>query len=138
LTSPIRVELTYKFEDEILMVKKIPKKDKPTYAVYSSPIPANTVLFYLRIKDWRSLSVSGATSSPLILPEQESEDIAVIFSFAGQGGRPYSTPYEDVTMGEIRFPNAKVSRFYVGTTPDPDNTGQDGLRIYIPYLSKAV
>lgn len=136
LTEQLRLELSYKFDENFFSVKKIFDGRKPEYEFYKFSLPPKTCLFFLRIKDWYSLDDnSGDSESSLVLPTPEEKSIAVIFSFIGENGQPLSPPkYSDGMMGCIDLPEKELNKFCIGATVDPENNEQNNILILFPYI----
>lgn len=134
-TEAVRLELSYKFDENLFSVKKIFDGRKPEYEFYKFPLPPKTCLFFLRIKDWYSLDDdAGDSGSPLVLPTPGEKSIAVVFSFVGENGQPLSPPeYSDVNMGCINLPEKPLDKFCIGAFPDSKNNEVNNILILFPY-----
>lgn len=137
LDSPIGIDISYKFEDSLLEVKKVVNgKVEPEF--YKVPLPISDVLFFIRIKDWYSLDDAKPSDNPLALtPPAQSNNVAVIFSFLGPNGLPFM-PKNYVCsdgMGTIALPEDSLKTFCIGIASDPNNSEINDFAIYIPYPS---
>ncbi len=138
LEEPVKIELSYKFNDNLFSVKKIIDGRKPAYEFYKVSVPPQTCLFYLRIKDWHLLDDASHSPNPLVLNlSGNCNSIAVIFSFLDKNERPLSPPeYSDTLMGCIDLPEKKLKRLCIGVAPDPNNNESNNIVIMLPLLAK--
>jgi hypothetical protein len=134
LTTPVHLELSYKFEDSLLEVEKI-ISGKKERAFYDVKIPISSCLFYIRIKQWQSLDVAQYPENPLVLdPSTKGDSVAIIFSFIGPNGKPFSPGY-DCLMGMIDIPENPLKRFCIGIAADDGSTNPNDISVYIPLPS---
>lgn len=132
LTDPMSLDVSYKFQDSLLEVKKI-IDGKTEREFYKIPLPISNYLFIIRIKDWHLLDDAEPSDSPLVLVPP-SDSVAITFSFAGANGLPFQAPqYRCVDgMGAISI-SEPLSDFCIGIAidenPDPDN----GFLLQIPF-----
>ncbi len=138
LNDPINLDVSYKFQDNLLEVKKIiAGKVQPEF--YDVPVPISNCLFFIRIKDWRSLDDDQPSNSPLVLiPPAESNNVAIIFSFLGENGLPF-IPAGYVCpngMGTIALPEDLLKTFCIGIADDKNNMDANSFNIYIPFSPK--
>jgi hypothetical protein len=132
LSTPISLDVSYKFQDGLLEVKKIinGKIDREFYKV---SLPISTCLFIIRIKDWSLLDNAKTSSSPLLLtPPSPNKSVAIIFSFFGTNGLPIAPKGYDCVMGIIDLPEAPLDKFCIGIAEDPNNNEINGFTIEIP------
>jgi len=132
----IRIELSYKFQDELFSIKRITKGEKDRYEFHKISLPATTCLFYLRIKDWEELDDDDGTSyNPLVLtPPINIKNVAIIFSFIGVNGQPLCPPeYSDIMMGCIDLPEQNLKNFCIGISSDSKNNQPNNIVIMFPF-----
>lgn len=133
LMESVRLELSYKFAEDLFSVKKIYDGRRPEYEFYKIPVPPQTCLFLLRIKDWTHLEDSDPSHSPLTLTPPSTPSVALIFSFLNEDGAPLSPPeYSDMMMGCIALPEAVLNRFCIGIAPDSNNRETNNIMIAFP------
>lgn len=136
LQEPINLELSYKFQDDFFSIKKIRKGKKPEYEFYKVLTPPVECLFYLKIKDLNSLDDvnQDSVSQLILLPPDNSNSVAVVFSFLNAGGTPLAPPkYSGMLMGCIDLPEQRFDKLCIGICPDPDNNEAEGIVIMFPY-----
>jgi hypothetical protein len=138
LDEPISLDLSYKFPDSLLEVKKIvAKKVQPEF--YDVTLPISNCLFFIRLKDWRSLDDAKPSKSPLVLmPPDQSDNVVIVFSFLGANGLPF-VPAGYVCpmgMGIIALPEDPLKTFCIGIADDSNNTDTNGFNVYIPLPVK--
>lgn len=135
LTDPITLDVSYKFQDALLEVKKV-VNGKPDRTFYKTPHPISNLLFMIRIKDWHLLDDDQQSDSPLVLtPLSTGDSVAIIFSFLGDNGLPF-VPAGYVCpmgMGTIDLPEDPLKKFCIGLAPDPTNNNKNGFSIQIPF-----
>lgn len=134
LTDPLTLDVSYKFEDSLLEVKKT-VNGKTEREFYKIPLPVSNCLFFIRIKDWNSLDDAKTSSSPLVLtPPNQSGSVVIIFSFLGENGLPFVPPQFSIEgMHTIDVPENPLSTFCIGIGEDPNNTSANGFEIHIPF-----
>lgn len=134
LANSINIDISYKFKDSILEIKKIIDK-KVEREFYKMPLPVSTHLFIIRIKDWSLLdSDDKKLHSPLILiPSSQNKSVAIIFSFFGINGQPIAPAEYSCTMGIIDLPENNLNKFGIGIVEDKDNNEINNFIIKIPY-----
>ena len=134
LTDPITLDVSYKFQDSLLEVKKM-VNGTPDPAFYKITLPVTTCLFLIRIKDWRLLDDATPSKSPLVLtPPSQSNSVAVIFSFLGANGQPIAPKEYSTIMGTIDLPEDPLKTFCIGIADDPTNNDPNGFLLQIPFL----
>ncbi|OGZ16508.1 MAG: hypothetical protein A3H76_04425 [Candidatus Lloydbacteria bacterium RIFCSPLOWO2_02_FULL_54_12] len=134
LADPISLDVSYKFQDSLLQVKKI-VNGKTEREFYKIPLPVSTCLFIIRIKDWHLLDDAKLSNSPLVLtPPSLSNSVAIVFSFLGANGQPIAPREYNCLMGTIDLPEDPLKTFCVGITEDPNNNESNGFIIQIPFL----
>lgn len=133
LDEPMRLDVSYKFQDSLLEVKKIIKgKVEPEF--YKIPLPVKDCLFIIKIKDWKLLDTAQNAECPLILtPPEGSSSVAIIFSFLGENGPPYKPQEYDCDMGVIDVPESPLNKFCIGIAKDSNNTSSNGFELCIPF-----
>ncbi|HUX35551.1 MAG TPA: hypothetical protein VMV71_00795 [Candidatus Paceibacterota bacterium] len=133
-TTPVSLDLSYKFLDSILELKKMDNgKIEPEF--YDVPIPISQCLFFLRIRDWRSqLEDDSPSKNPLVLtPPSEGKDAAVVFSFLAPNGRPPVPRGYECLMATITLPENPLNTFCIGVLNDANpNPNPNDFAIYIP------
>lgn len=135
LNEPIKLELSYKFQDDFFSIKKVYKGKKPDYEFHKISLPPKTCLFYLRIKDLDLLyNVEDPSENPLILtPPNGQNSVAIVFSFLGDNAQPLSPPeYSDMLMGCIDLPEKNLNKFCIGIAPDSQNNELNNIIIMFP------
>ena len=134
--SPTGIDISYKFGDNKLEVKKI-INGKIEREFYEVSIPISNPLFILKIKNWQSLDNSKNPDNPLILnPTKQSDSVAVVFSFLGVEGKPIAPKdYPPMEMGVIDLPETNFNKFCIGIT-DYNNNGDKDFAIEIPLINK--
>lgn len=135
LDNPMRLDVSYKFQDSLLEVKKIiDGKVEPEF--YKVPLPISNVLFFIQIKNWHLLDVAKPSNSPLILtPPSQNSSVVIIFSFLGTNGLPFTAKNYVCPngMGTIDLPETPLSKFCIGIADDTDDTDENGFKIGIPF-----
>ncbi len=93
-TNPTTLDISYKFPDSKLEVKEVVNgKTMRTFRDVSLPI--SSVLFMIRLKDWRTLDDDQPKPNPLVLtPPTNTNSVVVIFSFLGENGLPFANGYQ--------------------------------------------
>ncbi len=125
LTDPMSLDISYKFQDSLLEVKKL-INGKIEREFYKIPLPISNYLFIIRIKDWHLLDDVEQSDNPLVLTPP-SDSVAITFSFTADNGLPFQTPqyYCVEGMGAINLPEMPLGQFCIGIgedkNPDPDN-----------------
>jgi len=134
LNIPIGIDVSYKFLDSLLEVKKI-VDHKIEREFYDVVLPIQTCLFVVKIKDWKSLDISTAAKNPLILdPPTDDKGIAVVFSFLNNEGRPVTPKEYSSLMGVIDLPETfPMNKFCIGVSGDSSYM-KEGFRLEIPML----
>lgn len=134
-TDPITLDVSYKFQDSLLEVKKVVNgKPDPDRAFYNVTLPVTTCLFLIRIKDWHLLDDATPTASPLVLtPPSGGNSVAIVFSFLGADGHPIAPKEYNTLMGTIDLPEDPLKTFCIGIAEDPNNTDPNGFAIHIPF-----
>ncbi len=138
LDRPMSLDVSYKFPDSLLEVKKIIDGEKqPEF--YDVTLPISNCLFFIRIKNWHSLDDAKPSKSPLVLtPPVRSDSVAIIFSFLGENGLPF-VPMGYVGpngMGTIALPEDPLKTFCIGIADDSNNRDANGFNVYIPLPVK--
>ncbi len=139
LNKPIRLELSYKFKDQLFSIKRITKGEKNKYEFHKISLPVSTCLFYLRIKNWEVLDDDDGTlnSSLVLTPPTATKSIAIIFSFLGANGQsPCPSEYSDITMGCIDLPDQGLKNFCIGLSSDIQNNQENNIIIMFPVSAK--
>ncbi len=138
LDTPLSLDVSYKFPDSLLEVKKIVNK-KTEREFYKVPLPISEILFMIRMKNWELLDDDKASANQLVLtPPDSTNSVAIIFSFLGSNGLPFMpTGYQCPGMGTIAIPENPLSTFCIGIAPDPNNQDPNNFLIQIPF-SKTV
>lgn len=133
LEEPIGLDVSYKFQDSLLEVKKVvDSKIEPEF--YKIPLPVENCLFIIKIKNWHLLDTAQNPDRPLVLtPPNDNNRVAVIFSFVGANGLPFKPEEYDCVMGVIDLPEQPLSQFCIGIAEDPNNTSINGFEIHIPF-----
>jgi hypothetical protein len=135
LDNPMRLDVSYKFQDSLLEVKKIiDGKVEPEF--YKVPLPISNVLFFIQIKNWHLLDVAKPSSNPLILiPPSQSNSIVIIFSFLGANNLPFNVKNYICPngMGTIDLPETPLNKLCIGIADDIDDTDVNGFKIGIPF-----
>jgi hypothetical protein len=133
LTSPITLDVSYKFADSLLEVKKM-VNGKPDRAFYKITLPVTTCLFLIRIKDWHALDDATPSKSPLVLtPPSSGNSVAIVFSFLGANGQPIAPKEYNTLMGTVDLPEDPLKTFCIGIAPDPTNNEPQGFIVQIPF-----
>lgn len=135
LTGPITLDVSYKFQDALLEVKKM-VNGKPDRAFYKTTQPIANLLFMIRIKDWHLLNNDQPSANPLVLtPSSQDSKVAIIFSFLADNGLPFvPTGYVcPMGMGTIALPEDPLKTFCIGIADDPTNNADQGFQIQIPF-----
>lgn len=134
LPNPINLDISYKFVDSLLEVKKI-VNSKTEREFYKVPLPIQTCLFLIRIKDWQRLDdAPPQSSSPLVLtPPVTGNSVAVVFSFLGENGQPIAPKEYNCLMGTIDLPEGSLRTFCIGIANDPINKDSNGFLLQIPF-----
>ena len=133
LDQPINLDVSYKFQDSLLEVKKVVGgKIQPEF--YKIPIPIENCLFIIKIKDWHILDIAQQPDRPLVLtPPNGSRSVAIIFTFLGQNGLPFKPKEYDCLMGVVDLPEKPLDKLCIGIADDPTNTSVNNFEIYIPF-----
>ena len=134
-SDPVSLDVSYKFPDSLLEVKKI-VKGKTEREFYKVSLPVSDLLFMIRIKDWHLLDDDQPEPNPLVLTSPNgSSSVAVIFSFLGQNGLPFvPTGYEcPQGMGTITLPESPLDTFCIGIAAEPSNQDANGFLLQIPF-----
>ena len=133
LTSPISLDVSYKFQDSLFEVKKI-INGKVEREFYKIPLPISTCLFIIKIKDWHLLDDAEPSNIPLILKAPEStKSVAIVFSFLGANGLPVAPKEYDCLMGTIDIPEDPLKTFCIGIAEDRNPDDSLGFIIKIPF-----
>lgn len=132
LDNPISLDISYKFEDNLLEIKKVVNKIVER-EFHKMPIPVSTCLFIIRIKDWSLLDCDNKkTNSSLVLePPSQNKSAAIVFSFFGINGKPITHDYP-CNMGIIDLPENDLKQFGIGIAED-NNNELNNFIIKIPY-----
>lgn len=134
LNSPIQLDISYKFQDSTLELKKI-INGKPEREFYKIPVPIQTSLFILQIKDWHLLDDAKPSNQPLILaPPSQCNSVAIVFSFLGTDGQPIAPKEYSVPMGTIDLPESDLNKFCIGIAEDKSNNETNSFIIKLPFL----
>lgn len=136
LNHPIQLDISYKFQNSLLEVKKI-INEKTEREFYKISLPVKTALFVLRIKDWRLLDDAKSSKYPLILtPPNRGNSIAIVFSFLSASGQPIAPKEYPSSMGTVDLPETGIglNKFCIGITEDKTNNGTNGFIIELPFL----
>lgn len=133
LTDPVSLDISYKFQDSLLEVKKI-VNGKTEREFYKVRLPIETCLFLIRLKDWQTLDDAEPSVSPLVLtPPKPSGSVAVVFSFLGENGQPIAPKEYHCLMGTIDLPESPLKTFCIGIADDPTHTDSNGFLLQIPF-----
>lgn len=134
LDNPINLDISYKFNDNLLEIKKIVNK-KIEREFYKMPIPVSTYLFIIKIKNWNLLDFDDKKSNnPLVLKSPgKNKSVAIIFSFVGVNGEPITPKEYACTMGIIDIPKENFNKFCIGIAEDKNNIEINNFIIKIPY-----
>lgn len=132
-TEPITLDVSYKFNDSLLEVKKM-VNGKPDRAFYKITLPVTTHLFLIRIKDWHLLDDAAPSTNPLVLtPPGTGISVAILFSFLGANGQPIAPKEYNTMMGTIDVPEDPLKTFCIGIADDPTNNDPNGFLLQIPF-----
>lgn len=132
LKTPISLDISYKFKDSLLEVKKI-VNGRIDREFYKIPLPVSTYLFMIRIKDWNLLDGAMISSNPLVLtPPTQNNSVTIIFSFFGTNGQPIAPMEYDCVMRIIDLPENTLDKLCIGIAEDPTNTETNGFTIQLP------
>lgn len=137
-SDPTTLDISYKFEDSLLEVKEI-VNGKTERAFYNVPLPISGILFMIRIKDWQALDDDQPKPSPLVItPPTNTNSVAIMFSFLGENGLPFTTGgYQPVEgMGTIDLPESPLNKFCIGLAEDPSNNSANGFELMVPLPKK--
>lgn len=137
--EPVSFDISYKFEDSFLEIKKI-VNGKIEREFYKVPLPICDILFFIRIKDWHCLDDADTSLNPLILtPPSNDSSVAIVFSFLGTNGRPFTTKNYDFPngMGTIDLPETPLSQFCIGIAGDGSNTDTNNFSLQVPLEDKS-
>lgn len=138
LTNPITLDISYKFVDNLLEVKKI-VNSKTEREFYKVPLPIQTCLFLIRIKDWQQLDDAPQSSSPLVLtPPSTGNSVVVVFSFLSGNGQSIAPKEYNCIMGTIDLPESSLRTFCIGIANDPVNNDPNGFLLQIPFQNHIV
>ncbi|MDP3726093.1 MAG: hypothetical protein Q8R36_02755 [bacterium] len=133
LNFPMHLDISYKFQDNFLEVKKI-IDGKPEREFYNIPVPVLTSLFILQIKDWHLLDDAESPIQPLVLtPPSQCDSVAVVFSFLGADGQPIAPKEYSTPMGTINLPENGLDAICIGITEDKNNNETNSLIIKLPF-----
>ncbi len=136
--SPISLDVSYKFQDSLLEVKKVVNgKEQPEF--YDVPLPISNCLFIIKLKNWHTLDDAKLSKCSLVLtPTNQSKDVAVIFSFLGDNGLPFMPQgyYCPMGMATIDLPEHPLNKMCIGIADDANNTEANDFNIYIPFSAK--
>lgn len=134
LTISVRVEVSYKFQDDFFSVKVISRGQKPSHQFHKVEKPPTTCLFFIRIKDWEALDDDdGMSNSPLFLPSPAgTKSVALVFSFLGANGKPIAPPEYEGGMRCFDLPEPEFNKFCIGIYPDPNNLIAENFTIWFP------
>ena len=132
-TDPTTLDISYKFPDSKLEVKEI-VNGKTERSFYDVAIPISSVLFMIRLKDWRTLDDDQPKPNPLILkPPTNTNSVVIIFSFLGENGLPFANGYQPAEgMGTIDLPESSLHTFCIGLAEDPNNNSANGFELMVP------
>lgn len=136
LNNPIQLDISYKFLDSLLEVKKIINKIVER-EFYKISLPVKTPLFILKIKDWHLLDDAKLSKYPLILtPPNQVNSIAIVFSFLSANGQPIAPKEYSGPMGTIDLPETGIglNKFCIGIAEDKNNDGTNNFIIKLPFL----
>ena len=133
LKNPISLDISYKFIDSLLEIKKI-VDGKIIPEFYKIPIPISTPLFIIKIKKWHLLDDSKNSKNPLVISyNSQCENVAVVFSFIGANGQPIAPKEYSMLMGTIDLPEQDLNKFCIGIAEDKNNNYEKDFIIEIPY-----
>lgn len=133
LIDPITLDVSYKFGESLLEVKKM-VKGRPDRAFYKITLPVTTCLFLVRIKDRHLLDDAAPSKSPLVLtPPSTGDSVAIVFSFLDANGQPIAPKEYNTMMGTIDLPETPLQTFCIGIADDPNNTDPNGFLLQIPF-----
>jgi hypothetical protein len=137
LDVPISLEVSYKFKDRLLEIKKLVNK-KTEREFYKISVPVQSCLFILRVKDYTLYDQYSKKENLLILdpPHNGNKSIAIIFSFLGEHGSPFTHPdYNCGLMGMIDLPENELSNLCIGIAEDTQEYGNQDIQILFPVNS---
>lgn len=133
--EPTALDISYKFPDSKLEVKEV-VNGKTLRSFYDVPLPISSVLFMIRLKDWRTLDDDQPKPNPLMLtPPTNTNSVVAIFSFLGEGGLPFTGGgYQPIGGGmqTIDLPESPLDTFCIGLAEDPNNTSTNGFELMVP------
>ena len=134
LNNLIQLDISYKFQDSLLEVKKI-INGKPEREFYKIPVPISTSLFILQIKDWHLLDNTEPSILPLVLtPPNQCNSVAIVFSFLGADGQPIAPKEYSSPMGTIDLPENSLNKFCIGIAEDKSNNETNNFILKLPFL----
>lgn len=133
LTDPMGLDISYKFQDSLLEVKKI-IGGKIEREFYKIPLPISNYLFIVRIKDWHLLDDAEVSDSPLTLTPPD-DSVAITFSFCGENCLPFQAPQYHCTagMGTISLPESPLNQLCIGIAEDVNPDIINDFNLMIPY-----
>lgn len=136
LTDPMSLDISYKFADSLLEVKKI-INGKIEREFYKIPLPISNYLFIVRIKDWKTLDDAELSDNPLVLtpPSATNPSVAVTFSFLGENSLPFQAPQYQCPMGmrPTDLPESPLNKFCIGIGEDANPDPVNGFNLMVSY-----
>ena len=137
LNNPTSLEMSYKFKDRLLGIKRI-NDGRVEREFHKVPVPVKSCLFVLRIKDYSLYDKYNKNKNVLILnpPSLINKSIAIIFSFLGENGLPFSNPYSNCgAMGMINdLPEVELNKLCIGIAEDNQDFGDQDIQVLIPMF----
>jgi hypothetical protein len=137
----LSLDVSYKFQDGLLELKREVPGNKPERKFLLVPQPPTSYLFLVRINDLEILNIATLAEDHLVLePPVTTKQVAVFFSFAGADGRPllpdeYANDYGKSIIQEI--PHEKpYDKIWIGIVEDTPHTYPFNLLIKIPEYKK--
>ncbi|MFA6386375.1 MAG: hypothetical protein WCW04_01210 [Candidatus Paceibacterota bacterium] len=138
LNKPTSLEISYKFKDRLLGIKRMVdgKFEREFYKVI---IPIESCLFILRVKDYSFYDKYIKNKDVLVLnpPSINNKSVAIIFSFLGKNGAPFSHPdYNCGMMGMIDLPEIELNKLCIGIAEDMQDFGHQDIQVLFPIFHK--
>ena len=132
------IEISYKFENHKLEVKKEIVDGSIERNFYEVVIPFERHLFTLILKNWENLPATTPSPDDLILNKSDlSNEVAIIFSFANEQGKGFmDTNFDRNRDGKTVFfdlPRETPSKLVIGFTNNTIDINLLDLFIAIPY-----
>lgn len=136
--NPLSFDISYKFSDNLLEIKREIPKQEPFRKFLKLEPPFKSYLFALRIQNWQTTlpRVHVKADSLLLMANPDEEKVIVFFSFLGENGLPfldsnYMNEKGRTIAADLPFP-PPFSKICIGVAPDPDNNEEMDLTFQIP------